>query len=178
MLLAVGMIETPAQVFLMDAYQVSAKIAGVVILLFGLVFLSGGRKTVPLGLPGAFVLGGLLGAVWPHCIGPILAEILNLSTLPWTAVRGSLLLICYSLGLTTSFALVGLGLGRAFKLLVAHTSFEQRQTLATATGVVLVGLGILLMLTIPWLSISRVFIGFAHDSPVSSLERLLMQAWR
>lgn len=179
LLLALGLIDSPVQVFLVDAYQTTAKIAGVVAIIFGLAFLSrdNGAAWARLRLPGAFLVGALFGAVWPHCLGPILGAILNLSTVPWSAARGTLLLVVYALGLFSSFAVAGAALNRLFSWVLTRTSEEQKNTMLTTAGVILTAIGICLVLTTPWLLINRTFISLAHNAPTARLEELLMRFW-
>ena len=51
------------------------------------------------GLLGAFGLGLSLGIVWIPCVGPILGSILAFAAIQENMVRGSVLLLVYSIGL-------------------------------------------------------------------------------
>ena len=102
-----------------------ARIAGVVIIVFGLHFL--GVLRIPLLLRearldagdrggsafGAYVLGLAFAFGWTPCIGPILGAILSLAASEGSVERGTLLLAAYALGLGVPFLLVAAFLDRA-----------------------------------------------------------------
>lgn len=50
-------------------------------------------------LPGAFVLGMSLGIVWIPCVGPILGSVLAYAAVQGNLLKGSILLLVYSIGL-------------------------------------------------------------------------------
>ncbi len=129
----------------------------------------------PLGLPGAFMLGALFGAVWPHCLGPILGAILDISTVPWSAARGTFLITVYVLGLITSFGLAGLALRALLARFLDRASRDQRLAVLKACGAVLAAIGVSLLFTLMWLEISRIFIGLGNNSPLLRVEDLLLR---
>lgn len=70
-----------------------------------------------LGLVGAFLFGVTFGFAWTPCIGPTLAAIIFWASQSETALKGTLLLIGYALGIGTPFVIVGLFFDRASILL-------------------------------------------------------------
>lgn len=96
------------------------RIAGVVVILMGLVFI--GQVTfmqrtirpgwrVATGLGGAPLLGIVFALGWAPCIGPTLTAVYTIALDGSDPLRGALLGIAYCLGLGIPFLLVALGLG-------------------------------------------------------------------
>jgi cytochrome c-type biogenesis protein len=88
--------------------------AGVLIILFGFLFLMNksliSAKNIDLrkynknnSFFSAFLIGILISLVWIPCASPILASILTLATTTGEAMRGTLLLFVYSLGISIPF---------------------------------------------------------------------------
>jgi cytochrome c-type biogenesis protein len=133
-----------------------ARIAGVVIILFGL-HLTGIFKIKALytdarlhsvkgsSTPiGAFVIGFAFAFGWTPCLGPILSAILAIAAEQNTLAKGVLLLAVYSLGLAVPFLLTSLLMERFLKF---YSRFRSHMhALEVASGVLLIGLGILLVL--------------------------------
>ena len=128
------------------------KIAGFVLIVFGLAFM--GLLPWPERLLGAglvqgarsrgsrFLLGGAFAICAAPCVGPVLGSILLLAGSTQTVVQGSVLLLAYSLGLAVPFVLAGALFTRAmgfFRWLRDHYTAIQ-----VASGIVLVALGALL----------------------------------
>ena len=133
-----------------------ARVAGVIIILFGL-HLTGIFKikalytdarlhsvkgsSTPLG---AFVIGFAFAFGWTPCLGPILSAILALAEEQNTLAKGVLLLAVYSLGLAVPFLLTSLGVERFLKF---YSRFRSHMhALEVASGGLLIALGILLVL--------------------------------
>jgi cytochrome c-type biogenesis protein len=116
--------------FLTQYRDLIEKIAGVVVVLFG-VFMLGVIKLPGLygearmdlarsrrfGRGAAFVMGMAFAAGWTPCVGPILGVILTLAASTGSVTHGALLLLAYSLGLGVPFLLVALLFGSARPLL-------------------------------------------------------------
>jgi cytochrome c-type biogenesis protein len=133
-----------------------ARIAGVVIILFGL-HLTGIFKIKALytdarlhsvkgssNLLGAFVIGLAFAFGWTPCIGPILATILTYAAEQDTLSKGMLLLAIYSLGLAVPFLLTAVGVERFLKF---YSRFRSHMhALEVASGGLLIALGVLLVI--------------------------------
>jgi cytochrome c-type biogenesis protein len=133
-----------------------SRIAGVVIILFGL-HLTGIFKIKALYMDarlhslkgsstpvGAFVIGFAFAFGWTPCLGPILTAILTIAGEQDTLVKGILLLAVYSLGLAVPFLLTSLGIERFLKF---YSRFRSHMhALEVASGGLLIALGILLVL--------------------------------
>jgi cytochrome c-type biogenesis protein len=99
------------------------KVAGVAIVLMGLVFVGSvfvtrlNREWRPVGLieragRGGPVLAGVAFAIaWTPCVGPTLGAILGLASTQQSTVQAGLLLAVYSSGLAVPFLLSALGFG-------------------------------------------------------------------
>ncbi|MFD1715274.1 cytochrome c biogenesis CcdA family protein [Amnibacterium flavum] len=98
------------------------RVAGIVVIIMGIVFagrLGVFQRTIkpgwrPLtGLIGAPVLGAVFAVGWTPCIGPTLATILSLSFGGGSPVQGAALGLAYAVGLGLPFVVVALGLAWA-----------------------------------------------------------------
>lgn len=132
-----------------------SRIAGGVIIVFGLHFL--GVIRIPFlnrdvridagdqggSALGAFVLGLAFAAGWTPCIGPQLGTILSLAAQEGSVRRGTLLLAVYALGLGLPFLLAALFIDRAMGVmnrLKRHMKWIER---AMGGLLILVGLAML-----------------------------------
>ncbi|MDX6561376.1 MAG: cytochrome c-type biosis protein [Gaiellales bacterium] len=104
--------------------------------------LASARK--PAGPLGAVLAGAGFGIGWTPCVGPTLAAILALAGRSGHALDGAILLAVYSLGLGVPFLISGLLFTRG----LASLAPLRRRTplLVRASGVLLMGLGVLLAL--------------------------------
>jgi cytochrome c-type biogenesis protein len=57
-----------------------------------------------------FVVGVVFGAAWTPCVGPLLGAALTVAAASGQALRGTLLLVAYALGIGVPFLLATLGL--------------------------------------------------------------------
>ncbi len=132
---------------------VLARVAGVVIIIFGLhtmgltpiKWLNYEKRfqtqKKPMGLAGSFLIGLAFAFGWSPCIGPILAGVLALAATQDTVAQGVWLLVAYSLGLGVPFIATGLATNRfldLFDRLKNHMRFIE-----ITAGVLLVAVGIL-----------------------------------
>jgi len=133
-----------------------ARVAGVVIILFGL-HLTGIFKIKALymdtrlhGLKGsstplgAFVIGFAFAFGWTPCLGPILTAILTIAGEQDTLVKGVLLLAVFPLGLAVPFLPTFLLMERFLKF---YSRFRTHMhVLEVASGGLLIALGVLLVI--------------------------------
>jgi cytochrome c-type biogenesis protein len=140
---------------LLSRMAVLYKIAGVVIIIFGLHmtgllkisllyrdkrFRSASKAATP---GGAFVIGLAFAFGWTPCIGPILAAILAMAASQTTILAGVVLLAIYSAGLAVPFLLTSLGINhflRFYQRFRAH--LHQVEVFG---GVVLIVLGAMIL---------------------------------
>jgi cytochrome c-type biogenesis protein len=93
---------------------------------------------------GAFVIGFAFAFGWTPCLGPILTVILGFASQEATVAKGIVLLAVYSLGLAVPFVLTSLLMGR---FLDFYRRFRSHMhALEIASGVLMIGLGVLLVL--------------------------------
>ncbi|HVM35305.1 MAG TPA: cytochrome c biogenesis protein CcdA [Actinomycetota bacterium] len=142
--------------FLRENQDTITRIAGVLIIVLGLVFM--GVLKVPFfyrearfhptpkaGMWGSVLLGAAFAFGWTPCIGATMGAVLAMAAgrggAAGGAGEGALLLGVYSLGLGLPFVLAGLGVSRltgALRWLREHT-----RTVNVASGLLLVAVGVL-----------------------------------
>jgi cytochrome c-type biogenesis protein len=140
--------------FLMDRLRILGKIAGVLIIVFGLHTMGVLRigwlyseKRVQMGRKPAGPLGALLVGIafafgWTPCIGPILAGILTIAAGQETIAQGVQLLAVYSAGLGIPFLLTSLAINRFF---AAFARIRRHYHLIEfVSGALLVAIGVLI----------------------------------
>jgi cytochrome c-type biogenesis protein len=133
-----------------------ARVAGVVIILFGLhltgilpikaLYADKRLHNVKGGSTpwGAFVIGFAFAFGWTPCVGPILGAILGLAAAQNSVSQGILLLTVYSMGLAVPFLLAALGIERFMKF---YGGFRRHMhAVEVASGGLLMALGVLLVL--------------------------------
>jgi cytochrome c-type biogenesis protein len=154
--ITLGAISTEVGQILARYKSLLARIAGVVIILFGL-HLTGILQIKALladtrlhGLKGsssawgAFVIGFAFAFGWTPCVGPILAVVLGFAAAQDTVWKGIFLLAIYSAGLAVPFLLTSLGIERFLKF---YNRFKfHMHAVEVASGALLIGLGILLVM--------------------------------
>jgi cytochrome c-type biogenesis protein len=131
-----------------------ARIAGVVIIIFGLQMLGllklgfldrekrldFTKRRAP-GYLGAMLMGSAFGIGWTPCVGPFLGGILLLASQTSTVFTGMLLLFIYALGLGLPFVVAGLLIGQLMGVLSRIK--RHLRTLTVASGALLVAMGLL-----------------------------------
>jgi len=154
--ITLGALSTEVGQFLAQYKSLLARVAGVVIILFGLhltgIFqikalladtrlhtLKGGSSPW-----GAFVIGFAFAFGWTPCVGPILAVVLGFAATQDTVWKGILLLAIYSAGLAVPFLITSLGIERFLKF---YNRFKfHMHAVEVASGGLLIVLGILLVM--------------------------------
>ena len=140
--------------FFSSKISILTKVAGVIIILFGLFKMGLIRvftfyreakfqiKDRKLGLAGAALIGAAFAFGWTPCIGPILGSILAYAGTLDKMNQGMILLFVYSLGLGIPFLLTAIGINQFFK--VFEKIKKYLGTLEFITGLILVLLGLMI----------------------------------
>jgi cytochrome c-type biogenesis protein len=154
--ITLGAISTEVGQILTQYKSLLARIAGAVIILFGLHLtglfqikflladtrLHGLKGSSSVG--GAFVIGFAFAFGWTPCVGPILGAVLGLAAVQDTVWKGIFLLAIYSAGLAVPFLLTSLGIERFLKF---YNRFKfHMHAVEVASGGLLIALGILLVM--------------------------------
>ena len=149
-----GLTATAIGAFLFESQLTLRKVAGVGIVLMGLLFIAAvfvtrlNRDFRPGGLieragsGGPVVAGVAFAFAWTPCIGPTLAAILGLASTQQSTVEAAGLLAVYSAGLGIPFLLSAVGWGaaqRSFEWVRRHYAAIQ-----VGAGLVLVVMGVLI----------------------------------
>jgi cytochrome c-type biogenesis protein len=152
--IALGASATAIGRFMMANLPLLGKIAGVLIVIFGLHTMGAFRirllesekrvhaRQKPAGLFGALLVGIAFAFGWTPCIGPILMGILAVAGSKETIGEGVLLLGVYSLGLGVPFLLTSVAINKFF----AATARIRRHyhAIEVASGALLVVIGVLI----------------------------------
>ncbi len=140
--------------FLVAKLHIFNKIAGVIIILFGLHLTGLFRwgllmrekrfevRKKSWGLWGSFLVGATFAFGWTPCIGPILAGILSYASIEGTIRQGMMLLAFYSLGLGIPFLLTALSVQQFFRFFAKAKRWLQ--AIEIGSGVLLVSIGVLI----------------------------------
>lgn len=138
-----------------DNLNLISKIAGFIIIIFGLhmigIFKIGflnyekrfHLQEKKLGILGSFAVGAAFAFGWTPCIGPVLAGILAIASQQETVMQGIILLFVYSLGLGIPFFLTAVSINKFFTLF--NRIKKHFHTIEVVGGVMLVAVGILMM---------------------------------
>jgi len=142
--------------FLSSYREIVEKVAGVAVILFGVMMLGviklpwlygearfGMEKSRAFGKGAALVMGMAFAAGWTPCVGPILGTILALASTAGGVGQGVLLLLAYSAGLGVPFIAVALLFGRLAPLMkwfARHSLVINR-----VAGVLLIAVGLLIV---------------------------------
>jgi cytochrome c-type biogenesis protein len=139
---------------LMEHLSLLGKIAGVVIILFGLHMMGVLRigwlysekrmqtSGKPAGFFGAMLVGIAFAFGWTPCIGPILAAILAVAATQDSVGEGVKLLAVYSAGLGVPFIATSLAINKFFA--ASARIRKHYHTIEVVSGVLLVAVGVLI----------------------------------
>ncbi len=152
----IGVLFGTAGLLLRPWIGLITRIAGVVVIVMGLVFIGQvtvlqrtvrPRWSVATGLAGAPLLGIVFALGWTPCVGPTLIALNSIVLDQGDPLRGGLLAVCYSLGLGLPFLAIALGLGWA----TSSVRWIRRHIRAIniAGGLILIAIG-LAMVTGLW----------------------------
>jgi cytochrome c-type biogenesis protein len=151
---ALGATASVVGQFLFERQPLLAKIAGVLLVIFGLhtmgVFriallesekrMQANRK--PAGALGAMLVGVAFAFGWSPCIGPILGGILALAAAKDTVWEGTQLLAVYSVGLGIPFLLTSIAINQFFA--VTKRIRKHYHAIELVSGGLLVAIGVLI----------------------------------
>lgn len=153
--ISLGLVFSSAGLLLKGVQTTVYRVAGTIIVLFGLNVLFDFWKAMdierrfhvtrrPKGAVGSLFLGLAFGAGWTPCVGPILSSILFIAGTSETLTRGAGLLAAYSLGLGAPFVLAGVFFSTFMKY--SERLRPHLNAIRIASGVFLILLGILIFL--------------------------------
>jgi cytochrome c-type biogenesis protein len=152
---ALGLTATGLGATLKDHRDTLETIAGIMIILMGVLFLL--TPMMPrlnrewrvdalmqrAGSGGPVIAGAAFAIAWTPCVGPTLGTILTAAAVQDTAGEAGLLLVAYSAGLAVPFLVTAVAFDRAT---TAFRWMRDRYVMITAiSGVVLIAMGILLL---------------------------------
>jgi cytochrome c-type biogenesis protein len=141
--------------FLLQNLGVISKVAGVVLIIFGLhvaglikiPFLNYEARfqtgSKPTGAIGAVLVGSAFAFGWTPCIGPILGGILAIAGSQETVGQGMLLLFIYSLGLGIPFFLTAIATQRLLRAM--NRVKKHFKTVEIVSGGFLIAVGIMMV---------------------------------
>jgi len=141
---------------LLEYQDIVSKVAGVLIIVFGLQMLGilhialfdqqkrldFTKRRAP-GFLGAMMMGSAFGVGWTPCVGPFLGSILLLASQSTTVATGMALLFLYALGLGVPFLIAGLLIGQLMPVLARLK--RHMRVLNYASGGLLIAMGLLVM---------------------------------
>jgi cytochrome c-type biogenesis protein len=153
--IALGASATAIGKFLFARLPLLSKIAGAILIVFGLhtmgvfrlAFLETEKRmhsqSKPAGPLGAMLVGVAFAFGWTPCIGPILGGILAVAGSKNSVGEGITLLAVYSLGLGIPFLLTSLAINQFFG--AAKKIRRYYHTIEVASGALLIVIGVLIM---------------------------------
>lgn len=151
---ALGAAASALGQFLLERLRLLSKVAGAVVILFGLHTMGVLRigwlysekrmqmDRKPKGVIGAFLVGLAFAFGWTPCIGPILAGILAVAAAQDTVGQGIQLLAIYSLGLGIPFLVTALAINQFFSAFAKIR--KHYHAIEIASGALLVVIGLLI----------------------------------
>jgi cytochrome c-type biogenesis protein len=150
-----GASATMMGAFLTSKMSILTKIAGLVIILFGifklglirhLAFYREARfqlKDRRFGVFGAMLIGAAFAFGWTPCIGPILGSILAYAATLGKVSQGISLLVIYSMGLGVPFLIVTFALNRFFRIF--DRIKKHLRLIEIVSGIIMIILGLMIM---------------------------------
>jgi len=152
---ALGASATAIGKFLFSRLPLLSKIAGVILIIFGLhtmgvfriAFLEAEKRVhsqrKPAGPLGAMLVGVAFAFGWTPCIGPILGGILAIAGSKNSVGEGITLLAVYSLGLGIPFLLTSLAINQFFGAVKRIRRYYH--AIEVASGALLIAIGVLIV---------------------------------
>jgi cytochrome c-type biogenesis protein len=151
--IVLGLTATGIGRALQDNRELLNKVAGIVIIAMGVLFVAGmfvvrlnrewhiDALAKRAGTGGPLVAGVAFAVAWTPCVGPTLAAILSAAALSESAGHGALLLAFYSAGLGIPFLATALAFSRATSAFAAVK--RHYAAIIAAGGLVLIAMGVL-----------------------------------
>jgi cytochrome c-type biogenesis protein len=170
-----GILFGTASLFLKQNLDLITRIAGVIVIMLGLVFVGQftflqrtirPRWTVMTGLAGAPILGLVFGLGWTPCIGPTLTAVYSIALDGGSPWRGALLGLLFCVGLGVPFLLVALGfnwVSSSMRWLKRHI-----RLINIIGGAILIAIGVL-MVTGVWHNVLSVWLSGVNNGFVPVL---------
>ena len=152
---AMGASASAINRLIFDHLEIISKVAGTVIILFGLHYMGIFRfafmqreirfspDTKPTSVVGAYIIGLAFAFGWTPCVGPILATILTLAASHDSLGYGVSLLTVYSLGLGIPFMLAAFAIQPFMRFLKRFRRHIHK--IEIGAGLLLVGTGVLIL---------------------------------
>jgi cytochrome c-type biogenesis protein len=149
---ALGATASAAGQFLIERLPILSRLAGAVIILFGLHTMGVLRiewlyqtkqvqtRRKPAGPVGAMLVGAAFAFGWTPCLGPILAGILAVGASRETVGDAVQLLATYSLGLGVPFLVTGLAINKFFGAMAKIRRHYHKIELVSGALLVIIGL--------------------------------------
>ena len=140
--------------FILSKMSILSKIAGMIIIFFGLFKMGLIRplffyneakfqiKDKKFGLAGAMLIGASFAFGWTPCIGPVLGGILAYAGTLEKVSQGMFLLLIYSMGMGIPFLLTALGVNKFF--VYFNKIKKHLGLLEKITGIIMVILGVMI----------------------------------
>ena len=150
--IALGATATTVSTMIADNMDILAKVAGVVIVIFGLHYMGLFKigflnfekrfhlENKPAGLAGSYILGLAFAFGWTPCVGPILATILMVAASGDDVMYGTSLLAVYAAGIGLPFLLAAFAV-KPFRAFLGQFPRHMR-TVAMASGTLVVVTGV------------------------------------
>ena len=152
---SMGLTATSIGSFLIQPRPALQRVAGVLLLIFGLQMTGVIRlswfyrerrfevKKKKAGVVRSFLLGTAFAFGWTPCVGPILGGVLTMAASQGQVLSGGFLLLAYSLGMGLPFLATAMML--TYSLSFASRAGRFLQVLHVAAGVVMILMGALLL---------------------------------